>query len=72
MNAFQGGHDIATKKELIARFTEAMRQHAGIPADDLAPVYIIFRDVPASDWGVFGATITLNELRHPPAGAAAI
>ena len=72
VNAFQGGHDVASKQALIQKFTESIRRHAGITQGDLVPVYIIFRDVPESDWGVFGATITLKDLHNPPAGAAAI
>jgi phenylpyruvate tautomerase PptA (4-oxalocrotonate tautomerase family) len=72
VNAFQGGHDAASKQLLIQQFTEAIRRQAGIAPDELVPVYILFRDVPASDWGVFGATITLHDLYNPPASAAAI
>ena len=72
VNAFQGGHDAASKQELIRRFTQAIGQHTGIPAADLVPVYILFRDVPAADWGVFGTTITLSDLHNPPAGATVI
>jgi phenylpyruvate tautomerase PptA (4-oxalocrotonate tautomerase family) len=72
VNAFQGGHDAASKQLLIQQFTEAIRQQAGIAPDDLVPVYILFRDVPAADWGVFGATITLHDLYNPPASATAI
>jgi phenylpyruvate tautomerase PptA (4-oxalocrotonate tautomerase family) len=72
INAFQGGYDIASKQRLIQEFTEAIRRQAGIAPGDLVPVYIIFRDVPASDWGVFGATITLQDLHNPPSGAVAI
>lgn len=72
VNAFKGGHTISSKKELIERFTGAIRQYAGVATAALVPVYIIFRDVPESDWGVFGATITLNDLHNPPADAPAI
>ncbi|UOQ69065.1 tautomerase family protein [Hymenobacter volaticus] len=72
INALQGGLDAASKQVLIQAFTEAIRRQAGITPGDLVPVYILFRDVPASDWGVFGATITLPDLQNPPAGAAAI
>jgi phenylpyruvate tautomerase PptA (4-oxalocrotonate tautomerase family) len=72
VNAFQGGHDTASKQALIQQFTESIRRHAGIAPADLVPVYILFRDVPPADWGVFGSTITLGDLHHPPAGAAAI
>ena len=43
--------------------------NAGIAEKDLAPVYIVLRDVSTIDWGVFGDTITLNDLRNPPADA---
>ena len=72
INAFQGGHTAAYKQVLIQEFTEAIRRHAGIAQGALVPVYILFRDVPESDWGVFGATITLHELQNPPAEAVAI
>lgn len=72
VNAFQGGHDVASKQLLIQQFTEAIRRQAGIAPGGLVPVYILLRDVPEADWGVFGATITLHDLYNPPAGAAAI
>ena len=72
VNAFQGGHTVASKQALIAQFTEAIRPHAGIAAGALVPVYILLRDVPESNWGAFGQTTTLNDLRHSPAGAVPI
>lgn len=72
VNVFSGGYDSSTKKELIQRFTEAIRPHAGIAGGSLVPVYILFRDVPEADWGVFGTTITLRDLHNPPAGAPAV
>jgi phenylpyruvate tautomerase PptA (4-oxalocrotonate tautomerase family) len=72
VNAFSGGHDDASKQTLIQQFTEAIRHHTGLTKAALVPVYILFRDVPASNWGVFGTTITLHDLRHPPAEAAVI
>ena len=69
VNAFQGGLDAVAKESLITRFTAAIRKHAGIAEKDLAPVYIVLRDVSTIDWGVFGDTITLNDLRNPPADA---
>lgn len=71
VNAFKGGHDSASKQALIRQFTEDIRQRAGIPVGDRVPVYILLRDVPESDWGVFGKTTTLDELHRPPAGATA-
>ena len=72
VNAFQGGHTVSSKQALIERFTEAISRHAGIAAGARVPVYILLRDVPESDWGVFGATTTLNELHHPPADAVPV
>lgn len=69
VNAFQGGFDVQAKKELFAQFTDAIRRHAGLPENDLVPVYIVMRDVPPADWGVFGDTITLDALRNPPLDA---
>jgi phenylpyruvate tautomerase PptA (4-oxalocrotonate tautomerase family) len=65
VNAFQGGLDPEAKKRLFRRFTDAIRTYARIPDDALAPVYVVVRDVLESDWGVFGSTITLEELRNP-------
>ncbi|NWE34216.1 tautomerase family protein [Pseudomonas gingeri] len=72
LNAFQGGFDSESKATLIRRFTAIIRQHAGIADTDLAPVYIVMRDVPASNWGVFGERISLDDLRSPPIGATPI
>ena len=65
VNAFLGGLDEQAKKRLFKRFTDAIRLHAKIPDDALAPVYVVVRDVPETDWGVFGSTITLGDLRNP-------
>lgn len=69
VNAFKGGFDTAAKQKLFAGFTEAIREAAGLGTDDLVPVYIVLRDVPPENWGVFGQTISLNDLRHPPENA---
>ena len=72
VNAFQGGHDAASKQELIRQFTRAIGQHAGLAATDRVPVYLLFRDVPTTDWGVFGETMTLHDLQHPPTDAVPV
>ena len=61
-----GGH---RRKELIARLTEVVGKHAGIPAQERNPVYIVIRDVPPKSWGMFGEPITLESLQNPPADA---
>ena len=72
VNAFEGGLDKQAKQMLIQKFTTSIRKHAGLKLDELAPVYIVIRDVPESNWGVFGKTITLTDLRNPPADAKPI
>ncbi len=72
VNTFEGGLDKTAKQLLIEKFTTSIRKNAGIKPDELAPVYIVIREVSESNWGVFGKTITLAELRNPPADAKAI
>ena len=66
---FEGGLDASAKRSLYERYTVAVRRHAGIPDGEVAPVYVVVREVRPEDWGVFGAPITLDDLRHPPADA---
>ena len=63
INAFQGGLNAATKPAIIRDVTDVITRAARLPQDAPAPVYILFRHIPADDWGVFGSTITLDELR---------
>jgi phenylpyruvate tautomerase PptA (4-oxalocrotonate tautomerase family) len=72
VNAFEGGLDKRSKQLLIERFTTSVRKHAGIKPGELVPVYIVIREVPELNWGVFGKTMTLADLRNPPADAKAI
>lgn len=72
VNALKGGLDTAQKKDLIEQFTAAISRYAGIPQQELAPVYILIRDVEACDWGIFGKTITLDDVRNSPADAKPI
>lgn len=65
INAFRGGLDEPAKLSLYHRFTQAIRKHAGIPAEALAPVYIVLREVDPPNWGVFGGTTRIEELRTP-------
>jgi phenylpyruvate tautomerase PptA (4-oxalocrotonate tautomerase family) len=69
VNAIEGGLDAAAKKQMIAFLTEAVRKHAGIPSGERVPVFVLIRDVPASNWGMFGKQVSLNALRNPPAEA---
>ncbi len=67
VNALEGGLDEAAKRSLYTRFTEAIRRHAGIAPEARAPVYIVLREIAPIDWGVFGGTTRIEELRvaHP-------
>jgi phenylpyruvate tautomerase PptA (4-oxalocrotonate tautomerase family) len=65
VNCIEGGHTVETKKLLFERFTEVIGRHAGIAAGERVPVYVIVRDVPPPNWGMFGTTITLEQLKTP-------
>ena len=67
VNAFEGGLDEAAKRSLYARFTDVIGQRAGIAPGARVPVYIVVREVNPVDWGVFGGTTNIEELRaaHP-------
>lgn len=65
INAFRGGLGEPAKLSLYERFTEAIRKHAGIAPGSRVPVYIVLREVEPLDWGVFGRTTRIEELRKP-------
>ena len=69
VNVVEGALDIDARRELIARFTQLVGKHAGIPPQERIPVYIVIRDVPPQSWGMFGRSITLEGLKNPPADA---
>ena len=69
VNCVAGALGADSRNELIARFTKAVGKYAGIPAQERVPVYIVIRDVPPPNWGMFGKPITLEGLRNPPADA---
>lgn len=69
VNIIEGGLDAEAKKQLIAFLTNAVRKYAGISPEERAPVFVLIRDVPAQNWGMFGKTVTLDALRNPPADA---
>lgn len=66
VNAFEGGLDEAAKRSLYARFTQVIRQHAGMAPEAPAPVYIVLREVNPVNWGVFGGVTHIEELRAAP------
>jgi phenylpyruvate tautomerase PptA (4-oxalocrotonate tautomerase family) len=69
VNVVGGALDADSRIELIARFTQIIGRHAGIPPQARVPVYIVIRDVPPQSWGMFGKPITLESLRNPPPDA---
>ena len=72
VNVIEGGLDTEAKKQLIAFLTNAIRKHAGIPLEERVPVFVLIRDVPAQNWGMFGKPVTLEALRNPPANAVPV
>lgn len=69
VNVVEGALDTESRKDLIARFTNLVGKHAGIPPHERVPAYIVIRDVPPQNWGMFGKPITLESLRNPPTDA---
>ncbi len=69
VNVIDGALDADAKKEMIARFTDIVGRHAGVPFGERAPVFILIREVPGQNWGMFGKPVTLDAVRNPPAGA---
>jgi phenylpyruvate tautomerase PptA (4-oxalocrotonate tautomerase family) len=69
VNVVEGALGDHRRKELIARLTEVVGKHAGIPPQERIPVYIVIRDVPPKSWGMFGKPITLESLQNPPSDA---
>jgi phenylpyruvate tautomerase PptA (4-oxalocrotonate tautomerase family) len=60
--ALEGGLDGASKQKLIAEATGILTQHAGSHADQAA-VYVVIREVPEIDWGMYGKPVSLDALR---------
>ena len=72
VNAFKGGLDKVKKKEFISKITSTIHSYLDLKEDVLTPVYIIFRDIETQDWGVFGNTIELKDLKNPSINTPAI
>jgi len=69
INAIEGGLDADAKAHLIAFLTQAVGKHTGIPAGERIPVFVLIRDVPAENFGMFGKSVSLHALRNPPIDA---
>ena len=60
--ALQGGLDEASKTRLINETTAILGRHAGL-GDAPAPVYVVIRETPETDWGMYGSQVSLGALR---------
>jgi phenylpyruvate tautomerase PptA (4-oxalocrotonate tautomerase family) len=63
--ALEGGLDGASKQRLIADATAILGEHAGLNSDEV-PVYVVIREVPEVDWGMYGEQVRLAALRASP------
>ena len=72
VNVIEGGLDAEAKRQLIAFLTGAVGKHVGIAPEERVPVFVLIRDVPAQNWGMFGKPVTLDALRNPPANATPV
>jgi phenylpyruvate tautomerase PptA (4-oxalocrotonate tautomerase family) len=60
--ALEGGLDAGSKQRLIADATAILGQHAG-SNDDQVTVYVVIREVPEVNWGMYGKQVSLAALR---------
>ena len=72
VNVIEGGLEAEAKKQLIEFLTKSVKKHAGIPPEERAPVFVLIRDVPAENWGMFGKPVSLDALRDPPVDAVPV
>lgn len=50
------------RKKLIEGATELLGRHEGL--EGRIPAYVVIREVPEADWGIFGKQGDLEALRH--------
>jgi phenylpyruvate tautomerase PptA (4-oxalocrotonate tautomerase family) len=60
--ALEGGLDAGSKQRLIADATAILDQHAE-SNDDQVTVYVVIREVPEVNWGMYGKQVSLAALR---------
>jgi len=66
----EGGLGNAEKQILIRGITEILGSYTA--GGEPVPAYIVIRDVPESNWGIFGKTADLAALRASAADAPAL
>jgi phenylpyruvate tautomerase PptA (4-oxalocrotonate tautomerase family) len=71
INLVEGNYDDDRKKELISELTQAIAKAGGIEPDKLITISIMLRELRAVNWGVAGAPLDVDALKHegpnPPA-----
>jgi phenylpyruvate tautomerase PptA (4-oxalocrotonate tautomerase family) len=60
--ALEGGLDSASKQRLIADATAILGEHAGVSGGQM-PVYVVIREIPEVNWGMYGKHVSLVALR---------
>jgi phenylpyruvate tautomerase PptA (4-oxalocrotonate tautomerase family) len=60
--ALEGGLDAESKQKLIADATAILCEHAESTGDPVT-VYVVIREVPEVNWGMFGKQVSLAALR---------
>jgi phenylpyruvate tautomerase PptA (4-oxalocrotonate tautomerase family) len=52
------------REEFVVAATDAVKQAAGIPDDQLLRIFVIHREVPEGSWGAGGQTVRFAALRE--------
>jgi len=60
--ALEGGLDAESKQRLIAGATAILGEHAESNGDQV-PVYVVIREVPEVNWGMYGKQVSFAALR---------
>lgn len=60
--ALEGGLDEASRRRLIKDATSILGEHA-VDKVDPPPVFVVIREVPEIDWGMYGNAVSLATLR---------
>jgi len=60
--ALEGGLDAESKQKLIEGATAILGEHAEAKSGQV-PVYVVIREVPEVNWGMYGKQVSLAALR---------